>query len=163
MSYIIDYIEKLDVSDIEICKLLTQVYVDAGYVKPNVAQSIFSASSVKKRGKIIGARDVNTHDYSGMLIVVYPDSTECRFLAEKEVEFHLLAVKAKHRGKGLGKNIVSRAINEVRQEGYSRVLLATQKRMFAAHKLYESLAFVRKENLDFTRSKIDFLAYEKIL
>jgi len=63
----------------------------------------------------------------------------------------------------LGKGLVSRAINEVCQDGYSRVLLATQKQMFAAHKLYESLGFVRKENLDFARSRIDFLAYEKIL
>ena len=47
MKFEIDYIEKPEISDHDISDLLTQVYVDAGFVTPDKAKSLFLASSKK--------------------------------------------------------------------------------------------------------------------
>lgn len=163
MHFDINKIEELDVSDTEITELLTEVYVDSGFVTHEMAKSLFVASSIRQRGLIIGARDVENHEFSGMIIVVYPESAECRFDNGKEVEFHLLGVISKYRNKGLGKLLVTKAIEEVCNRGYPSILLATQNKMYAAHKLYESLGFERKEALDFNRGELCFLVYEKVI
>ena len=56
---------------------------------------------------------------------------------------HWLAVHPEHRGKGLGKLLVSLVVNHFRQRGHhSKVTLRTQGHRIAAIRLYESLGFV---------------------
>jgi len=162
MEFNIDIAENLKISDAELSELLSQVYVDAGFVTPEIAKSVFEVSAVRKRGKLLCARSKNNYDFAGMLIIVYPESKEARFQQFDAAELHLLGVKNKFQGYGLGKSLVSKSLEDIYQAGYPRILLATQKEMHAAHHLYKSLGFYRKKSLDFKRNETIFIAYEKL-
>jgi len=87
-----------------------------------------------------------------MVILVYPNTNAARFSQDKETEMHLLAVKPQYRGSGPGKFLANTIINDAKQSGYSKMLLFTQPSMNIAHRLYESLGFVRNYSRDFNRN-----------
>lgn len=161
MDFYIDSAEALDITDQEIAELLFTVYIEAGFAAPEMATSLFEPSAVRGRGKIIGAREKQTLTFAGMVIVVYPNSPACRLAQGNETEMHLLGVKPAYRGHGLGRTLVTAAIETVKQGGYSNMLLMTQSTMQAAHRLYESTGFVRIPARDLNRGGRDFMVYER--
>lgn len=163
MDFNIDTADSLQISDQEISTLLLQVYVEGGFVTPELATTLFQASAVRNRGKLIAARDKQAFILAGLVIIVYPDSPAHRLAQGDETEMHLLGVKTEYRGSGLGRLLVNAAIDDVRKSGYSKMLLATQPTMHAAHRLYESTGFVRAPDRDFHRSDREFWAYEIVL
>jgi putative acetyltransferase len=56
-------------------------------------------------------------------------------------EIKRMYVRSAYRGKGLGRAIALRLIDEAQQTGYQRVLLDTGAFMYAAQALYRSLGF----------------------
>ena len=161
MEFEIDIAGKLNIEDSELSELLTEVYVEGGFTKPEEAEVLFEPSSVRQRGILICARDRETSALAGMVIVVPPES-EARRLAEGgEAEMHLLGVKPAYRGKGLGKRLIEAAVSKARSEGYSKIILWTQRPMKAAQKLYESTAFSHISN--FEKNGREFLVYDKAL
>ena len=163
MDFQIDTADALEISDLEISQLLLRVYVDDGFVAPELAASLFEATAVRSRGKIIGARERQSLIFAGMVIIVYPTSPARRMARGNETEMHLLGVNPEYRGKGLGKALVAAAINDATQSGYSKMVLWTQGTMHAAHHLYESSGFIRAPDRDFCRAGRDFRVYEKVL
>lgn len=163
MDFQIDTADALKISDLEISQLLSRVYVDDGFVAPELAASLFEATAVRSRGKIIGARERQSLIFAGMVIIVYPTSPARRMAQGNEAEMHLLGVKPEYRGKGLGKALVAAAINDATQSGYSKMLLWTQATMQAAQRLYASSGFIRVPGRDFCRGGRDFRVYEKVL
>ena len=163
MDFQIDTADALEVSDSEIAELLSRVYVDDGFVAPEMAASLFEPAAVKSRGKIIGAREKHSLRFAGMVIIVYPDSPVRRLAQGEETEMHLLGVKPEYRGSGLGRALVAAVVNDARLSGYSKMILSTQATMHAAHCLYESSGFIRVPGRDFCRAGRDFRVYEKEL
>lgn len=163
MNFIIDTADSLKLLDLEITELLSQVYVESGFTTPEIATSLFEATTVRNRGKLIGAREKKTLIFTGMVIVAYPNSSVCHLAQGNETEMHLLGVKSEYRDRGLGKRLVTSAIHTAQQNGYTKMLLGTQATMQAAHRLYESSGFVRTPDRDFTRNDKIFWVYEKIL
>lgn len=151
----------LQISDEELSALLKQVYIDGGFTEPEIAQTLFAPAAVRERGMLIGARDAQTFDLAGIVIVVPPDSSACRLAQGNEVEMHLLGVKPVYRGHGLGRRLVEAALDTARSNGYHKMILWTQTSMQTAQKLYEAVGFVRVKEKDLSRNGRYFLVYER--
>ena len=160
MEFEIGSADILNVEDVELLALLTEVYVDAGFTNPDEAVSLFDPSAVRNRGMLIAAREKQQHLLAGMIIVVPPDSLARRLAKGNEAEIHLLAVKSEYRRHGLGRKLVESAIHKAKQSGYSKIILWTQTAMQPAQKLYESTGFVHVDQMQ--RNGRDFKVYEMI-
>lgn len=68
--------------------------------------------------------------------------------AEGEGEFRMLAVRQGARGRGVGEALVTACVERARALGLRGLVLSTQRHMFAAHRLYERLGFVRTPERD---------------
>jgi len=159
LKFIIDRLENLEISDEDISELLSQVYVQGGFTTAEIAESVFNPVFVKKRGVLFAAQDISTKELSGMVIIVPPTSSAIVRAKENECEIHLLGVKPKFRGYGLGRELVAKAIDHTDQNNWSKIVLWTQKPMKEAQKLYESFYFVQTDEMN--KDGIEFLVYER--
>ena len=159
MKFIIDSCENLKISNEEIFELLSQVYVQAGFTTPEVAETVFDPAKVRDRGILFASRELSKNEFSGMVIVVPPGSKAIVRAKENECEMHLLGVAPKHRGQGLGRKLVKRAIDFAEHSNWSKMILWTQKPMKEAQKLYESFGFIRTEEMN--KNGIEFFVYER--
>lgn len=161
MTFYIASTCKQEVSDQEIFELLTHVYVEAGFTTAEVASKVFTPEAVRNRGTLFAARETSTNEFAGMIIVV-PAGSSAAFLANSnECELHLLGVKQKYRRSGLGRELVSKAIEFAEKNNWTKIILWTQKSMKAAQNLYESFSFAQTGEM--TKNGIEFLVYEKQL
>ncbi|MEW2633086.1 GNAT family N-acetyltransferase [Streptomyces sp. NPDC048389] len=68
-----------------------------------------------------------------------------------EAEFRMLAVDAGARGRGAGEALVRTCVERARAvPGCVRLVLSTQPMMYAAHRLYDRLGFVRTPERDWS-------------
>ncbi len=67
---------------------------------------------------------------------------------EGELEFRMLAVDPPARGRGVGATLVAAVIERACELGASRVVLSSQARMRAAHRVYQRFGFVRLPERD---------------
>ncbi|MDG9702249.1 GNAT family N-acetyltransferase [Streptomyces sp. DH37] len=65
-----------------------------------------------------------------------------------EGEFRTLAVRPEARGRGVGEALVRACVERTRALGLERLVLSSQHRMYAAHRLYGRLGFVRTPDRD---------------
>jgi GNAT superfamily N-acetyltransferase len=65
-----------------------------------------------------------------------------------EGEFRTLAVRPEARGRGVGEALVRACVERTRALGLERLVLSGQHRMYAAHRLYGRLGFVRTPDRD---------------
>jgi ribosomal protein S18 acetylase RimI-like enzyme len=150
-----------DARDME--SLLREVYVDGGFTESTVADSSFAATAVFKRGHVLVARNLETRNIAGMVIVVPATSSARRFATSGEVEMHLLAVAPAFRRMGVGDMLVISALESARADGARKMLLWTQSSMTAAHRLYERHHFERSSHRDFEKAGRQFLVFERLL
>ena len=163
MDFALATADALEVSDLELSELLLRVYLEGGFVEAEMAVALFEPAAVRRRGKIIAARETQGSTLAGMVIIVDSHSPARRFAQGTETEMHLLGVKPEFRGHGLGRTLVAAAIDDATRSGSSKMLLWTQATMHAAQRLYESSGFVRAPSRDFSRAGRDFKMYEKDL
>jgi ribosomal protein S18 acetylase RimI-like enzyme len=159
MKFIVDSTENLHISDDEIFDLLSQVYVQAGFISAEIAKTVFDPVKVRDRGGLFVSQELSKNEFSGMVIVVPPKSKAIIRAKENECEMHLLGVSPKHRGYGLGRRLVSKAIDFAKDNNWSKMILWTQKPMKEAQNLYESSGFVRTGEM--TKNDIEFFVYER--
>lgn len=161
MKFIIDSCESLQVSDEELYGFLSLVYVQAGFTSVESAKTIFEPGKVRDRGVLFASRETSSNEFSGMVIVVPPQSRAIVRAKENECEMHLLGVRPSYRGHGLGHKLVNKAIEYAKDNNWLKMILWTQKPMKEAQKLYESCGFVRAGEM--TNNGIEFLVYEREL
>lgn len=159
LKFIIESHENLGILDEEISDLLFEVYVQGGFTTAEVAETVFKPTLVKKRGVLFAARETLTKEFSGMVIIVPPTSNAIVRAKENECEMHLLGVKPKFRGYGLGRELVDKAVKYSSQNNWSKIVLWTQKPMKEAQKLYEFFGFLHTDEMN--KNGIEFLVYEK--
>jgi ribosomal protein S18 acetylase RimI-like enzyme len=68
--------------------------------------------------------------------------------AEDEAGIRMLAVAPWAQGRGIGRALAEHVIERARAEGRRGMAILTRPSMQAAHRLYESLGFVRDESSD---------------
>ena len=161
MEFEIDTANTLNIDDIELYNLLTQVYVEEEFTACDEALAVFEPSAVRKRGTVIGAREKKTLGLAGMIIVVPPDSPARHLAQNDEAEIHLLGVKPEYRRHGLGRMLLESAIDTATHSGYSKIILLTQFAMKSAQRLYEAIGFIHVDVLK--RNGREFKVYEMAL
>ena len=77
-------------------------------------------------------------NFVGMLIAFENFST---FSARPMINVHDVFIEKKHRGKGIGRQLMNLVINEARNRKCSRITLEVRKDNFAAQNLYIDLGF----------------------
>ena len=91
-----------------------------------------------------------------------PPGSPWRELAadDSDGEFRMLAVAPDARGRGIGTLLVHRCLERSRQLGQRRVVLCSDRRMVAAHRLYARFGFTRLPAMDWSPVPgVDLLAY----
>ena len=71
----------------------------------------------------------------------------------------LLAIAPDHQGKGIARALTAFTIDRARGLGKARLLLHSTDFMNSAHRLYESMGFVRAPELDFEVEPVILLGY----
>jgi len=142
------------VSNAELQEILHLVYVQGGFTGPARAMEIFEPNRVRERGQLFIAREKQSHGLAGMIILVAPSSPASH---SNEAEIHLMAVKPEFRRHGLGRRLITMAMDEARRQGHAKLLLRTQPTMTAAHNLYESCGFEHIDSM--IRDNIEFKIY----
>jgi GNAT superfamily N-acetyltransferase len=72
-------------------------------------------------------------------------SVALRDLGDNAFELKRMYLRSEHRGRGVGKRLLSTALDWARASGARTVRLDTSERMLTARHLYESAGFVRVE------------------
>lgn len=152
--------DPFNISDSEIAVLLNRAYVEGGFTTPERAANTFVPSAVRKRGETIFLR-TSEGALAGMVIVVRPDAPARRMAEPDEAEIHLLAVDPQYQGNGLGRSLMTKALELIKDMGFHKTVLWTQPTMIPAHRLYESLGFTRAAARDPVFDGVYFLAYVK--
>lgn len=160
MSLEIREIENDEISGSELEALLFKVYVEEGFTDPEIAIKIFSASEIKKRGRIIAALS-GQKELLGMVICCNDSNPYRQVASSSEAEMQLLAVATQMRGSGVGEKLCLAFERSARQQGYSSLVLSTQPQMNSAQKLYEKLGYRRNPSRDWIRKERNFWVYEK--
>lgn len=71
----------------------------------------------------------------------------------------MLAISPQARGQGLGRVLTAFSIDRARDLGKARLLLHSTDFMNTAHRLYESMGFVRAPEIDFSVETVTLLGY----
>lgn len=71
----------------------------------------------------------------------------------------MLAISPEHQGKGLGRALTAFTIDRARDLGKARLLLHSTDFMHSAHRLYETMGFVRAPELDFSVEVVSLIGY----
>jgi GNAT superfamily N-acetyltransferase len=159
-SFVIAPIDQSPASDAALESLLTGVYVGGGFTAADTAREMFNPVNVRARGDVLVARDAGG-TIVGSVVVVTPESPARRFAQAGEVEMHLLAVRADHRGSGVGSALVEAALERARTAGARRMILWTQPAMQTAQRLYARHGFERLPAMDFTKGERSFLVFAR--
>lgn len=71
-------------------------------------------------------------------------------VAEDEAEFRMLAVDEQARCRGIGTALIQECLARARAAGKRRMVISSGDNMFAAHRRYEALGFLRAPDLDWS-------------
>lgn len=89
------------------------------------------------------------HDLlGGITYVDHPKNPYAEELAAGEVGIRMLAVAPHAQGRGVGRALTEACVRQARGEGAARVSLHSTPWMVVAHRLYQSLGFVRTPERD---------------
>ncbi|WP_290051822.1 GNAT family N-acetyltransferase [Amycolatopsis solani] len=97
----------------------------------------------------------------GTVTVVLPGSALAEISRPGELEFRMLAVAPRARGRGIGEALTRAVLDSARALGLSRVVLSSLEGMRSAHRLYERLGFARLPERDWRPyPHISLIAYQ---
>lgn len=101
---------------------------------------------------------------AGSVTLCPPDSLWREIARPGEGEFRMLGVSPTHQGRGVGRALTRLVINRCSSEGDTAIALSSLDRMTAAHRLYESLGFVRAPERDWQpQPAVSLIVYRREL
>jgi ribosomal protein S18 acetylase RimI-like enzyme len=144
-----------------------QLTVD-GYVVDDLAPEKYlpHLADVARRAQlaqILVARDADGSIVGAVALVLAGDFGEV-LVSDEESAFRMLVVDPAARGRGVGELLVRACLERARAAGKRRMVLSTDARMAAAHRLYERLGFTRLPERDWSPLPgVDLLVYSREL
>lgn len=133
----------------QVGRLTLEVYLADGYANPTGAYAAELADAVRraKDAELLVAVDPEGI-MLGTITVCPPGSPMGEVSRPGELEFRMLAVVPGARRRGVGKALVTAALQRATEIGVHRVVLCSDKRMHVAHRLYAQLGFIRLPERD---------------
>ncbi|WP_229685863.1 GNAT family N-acetyltransferase [Longimycelium tulufanense] len=138
--------------------LVTKVYVGEGYVGEAVIPLLNDVDRQARHTELLVA--VEEGHVVGVVSLCRANNLYARLARVDEAELRLLAVEPTARGRGVGESLVRAAVERAAGIGASRLVLSTQPRMHAAHRLFARMGFCRYRDRDwYTSIGLHMLAF----
>jgi ribosomal protein S18 acetylase RimI-like enzyme len=146
-----------------IAELTVRVYVDGGLASSDYAPELADVTGRASRSELLVVRDDDRHIVGGVALVLEGDFGNVVASAQ-EAEFRMLVVDPAAQGRGIGQLLVATCLDRAREGGKRRMVLSTDPRMTAAHRLYRRLGFSRLPERDWSPVPgVDLLVYAREL
>src|SRR3954470_12856540 len=145
-----------------IAELTGGVYRAEGLAPVEYQRELRDVAGRADRAELLVARDGGTVVGSVALVLAgeFGEITE----SDEEAAFRMLVVDPAARGRGVGELLVRACLDRARAAGKRRMVLSTDPRMTAAHRLYERLGFTRLPDRDWSpMPRIDLMVYARDL
>jgi ribosomal protein S18 acetylase RimI-like enzyme len=132
-----------------IAELTVGVYTGEGLAPPDYVPELADVAGRAGRSELLVARDGVGRIVGSVALVLAGDFGEVT-RSPDEAAFRMLAVDGSVRGSGVGEALVRACLDRARAAGKTRMVLSTDPRMTAAHRLYERLGFTRLPERDWS-------------
>jgi ribosomal protein S18 acetylase RimI-like enzyme len=147
-----------------IAELTAGVYRDEGYAGEEYLVQLADVAGRATRAQLLVARQDGDHDVEvvGSVALVLDGEFGEVLRSADEAGFRMLVVDPAARGLGVGERLVTACLDRARAAGKRRVVISTDPRMTAAHRLYERLGFTRLPERDWSPMPgIDLIVYAR--
>jgi ribosomal protein S18 acetylase RimI-like enzyme len=142
-----------------IAELTVDAYVGDGLAPELYVPTLADVASRARMAELLVARDDDGRIVGSVALVLDGEFGEI-LQSETEAGFRMLSVDRTARGRGIGELLVRGCLERARAAGKRRMVLSTDVRMSAAHRLYERLGFTRLPERDWSPIPgVDLLAY----
>ncbi len=141
-----------------IADLTVTTYTSQGWAGPEYQVQLADVAGRAAKAQLLVARRDGVVVGSVALVLdgEFGEVTE----GPDEAAFRMLVVDTAVRGQGIGEALVRACLQRAREAGKTAVVLSTDPRMHAAHRLYERLGFTRLPERDWSPLPgIDLLVY----
>ncbi|MGH8892757.1 MAG: GNAT family N-acetyltransferase [Actinomycetes bacterium] len=130
-------------------ELTVAAYVADGYVSADepYASELRAADERASQADLVVAVDADD-TLLGTVTFCLPESPWAEISRSGEAEFRMLAVAAQARGRGVGAALTQWCVDHAREQGCTAVALSSLGTMYAAHRIYERMGFVRAPDRD---------------
>jgi ribosomal protein S18 acetylase RimI-like enzyme len=141
-------------------ELTAGVYVADGLAPPEYVPTLADAAGRAELAQLLVARD-GDHIVGSVALVFDGEFGEVLH-TDDEAGFRMLVVDRAARGRGVGERLVSACLERARAAGKRRMVISTDPRMTAAHRLYERLGFTRLPERDWSPLPgVELLVYQR--
>lgn len=142
-----------------VAELTVGVYLGEGLASEGYAEQLADVEGRAGRAELLVVRDDAGRVVGSLALVLEGDFGEVTE-SDDEASFRMLAVSRSVRGSGVGEALVRICLDRARVAGKRRVVISTDPRMAAAHRLYERLGFRRLPARDWSPVPgVDLLVY----
>jgi ribosomal protein S18 acetylase RimI-like enzyme len=139
--------EELDaVGELTLAAYQADGYFDNG-VAPGYKIELADARTRAAEAELLVAVDAEDR-LLGTVTIAQPGTPYAEVSRDGELEFRMLAVDPAARRRGVGVALVQAVLDRALQLGLPRVVLCSQDRMTAVHRIYERLGFRRLPERD---------------
>jgi ribosomal protein S18 acetylase RimI-like enzyme len=132
-----------------IAELTVRGYVDGDLAPPEYLPALADVQGRAARAELLVARLPDRRVLGSVALVLSGDFGEVTE-SDDEAAFRMLVVDPAERGRGIGERLVRSCLDRARAAGKRRMVLSTDPRMTAAHRLYERLGFTRLASRDWS-------------
>jgi ribosomal protein S18 acetylase RimI-like enzyme len=144
-----------------IAELTVDAYVGDGLAPERYVPTLADVASRARAAELLVARDDTGRIVGSVALVLSGEFGEI-LASDEEAGFRMLSVDRSARGQGIGDLLVRACLDRARAAGRTRMVLSTDVRMTAAHRLYERLGFSRLPERDWSPIPgVDLLAYQR--
>jgi ribosomal protein S18 acetylase RimI-like enzyme len=142
-----------------IAELTVGVYVGGGLASPEYGRVLADVAGRASRAELLVARDAGGRVVGSVALVLDGDFGEITE-SDDEAAFRMLVVDPAAQGRGVGALLVTTCLQRARAAGKRRMVLSTDPRMTAAHRLYARLGFTRLPARDWSPAPgVDLMVY----
>jgi ribosomal protein S18 acetylase RimI-like enzyme len=147
----------------EIAELTVRVYVDGGLASRGYAAELADVAGRADRAELLVVREADGR-MVGSVALVLAGTFGNVTASDDEAAFRMLVVDPAVQGRGIGELLVTTCLDRARTAGKRRMVLSTDTRMTAAHRLYRRLGFTRLPERDWNPEPgIDLQVYARDL
>ena len=132
-----------------IAELTVGVYRGEDLAPEEYAPELADVAGRAERSLVLVARDADGCVIGSVALVLAGDFGNV-MESDDEAAFRMLVVDPDVRGQGIGELLVRTCLDRARAAGKTRMVLSTDPRMRAAHRIYERMGFRRLPERDWT-------------